>query len=161
MQTNSTVGAGERIIEEAGALAKLTIYVPQICLVDLLDSWATPATRRCATTWHASLRHTTSTTCSLVNFHHDRIHDTLQFLLLCFEFVFLCQLVLVEPVKRLLNSLLDLLFVVAFKLVLEFFLGKSVTHCEAVVLQTILCFNLRFVLLVLCTILLCFLHHAI
>merc|ERR1712217_487334 len=147
MQTNSTVGAGERIIEEAGALAKSTVYVPQMCLVDLLDSWATPATRCCAAAWQASLRHTTSTTCSLANLHHDRIHDTLQFLLFCFEFVFFCQLVFVEPVKRLLNGLLNLLFVVAFKLILQLFLRKSVTHCEAVVLQTILCFNLRFVLL--------------
>merc|ERR1740121_1197167 len=62
---------------------------------------------------------------------------------------------------RLLNGLLNLLFVITFKLVLKFFLGESVTHCKTVVLQTVLCFNLRFVLLVLCTILLCLLHHAI
>merc|ERR1712087_563116 len=152
---------GKELGKRQGQLQKQSVFVAQIRLVDLLDSWATSATRRCAAAWHASLRHTTSTTCSLVDLHHDRIHDTLQFFLLCLELVFLCKLVLVKPVKRVLNGLLNLLLIVTLKLVLKFFLGESVTHCEAVVFQAILCFNFGLVLLVLCAILLCLLHHPV
>merc|ERR1712188_25361 len=71
-------------------------------LVNLLDGWATAATgtwRSAAKVWHAATRHATVSSSSLVHLHHDGIHHALKLLLLCLEFVLLCQLVLVEPVK--------------------------------------------------------------
>merc|ERR1711939_461299 len=80
-------------------------------LVDLLDSWASAATTRSRTgAWHAT--HVAAATAgSLVHFHHDRIHDALEFLLLGLELILLSKLVLVQPVQGLLHSRLDLLLV--------------------------------------------------
>merc|ERR1712078_838512 len=82
-------------------------------LIHLLNCWAASSWRSTATeaaTWHSTFWHTT-TTCCLVDLHHDRIHDTLQFLLLCFELILLSQLVLVQPIQSLLNSFFDLVLV--------------------------------------------------
>merc|ERR1712136_516305 len=54
---------------------------------------------------------------------------------------------------------LYLLLVSTFELVLEFFFSEGVTHSEAVVLQTVLGFDLRLVGLILISVLLCLLHH--
>merc|ERR1719161_3336688 len=110
-------------------------------------------------TWHPS-RHATLSTCSLVHLHHDGVYNAFQLLLLGLELVFLSKLVFVEPVKRLLNSLLDLVLVIPFKLVFELLLLKGVAHCEAVVLESVLGFNLLLVGFVLCLELLCLSHHV-
>merc|ERR1719181_900163 len=77
--------------------------------VHLLDCWTSSAASCTAhvTTRHAAFRHTT-TACSLVDLHHDRVHNALELLLPCFKLVLLSKLVLVEPIECLLNSLLDL-----------------------------------------------------
>merc|ERR1712070_965983 len=76
--------------------------------VHFLDGWATTASSIAhVSTGHSTLRHS-PTACSLVYFHHDRIHNSLQLLLLRLEFIFLGQLVLVKPIKCLLHGLLDL-----------------------------------------------------
>ena len=69
-----------------------------------------PPTTTKATTWHATLWHPTSAS-SLVNFHHDRINDALQLLLLCFEFILFRKLVLVKPVQAVLDRRFDLFFI--------------------------------------------------
>merc|ERR1712078_848310 len=79
-------------------------------LIHLFNGWAASSWRSTATeaaTWHSTFWHTT-TTCCLVDLHHDRIHDTLQFLLLCSE------------------------------LILQFLLLESVPHGEAIIFQTVL-----------------------
>merc|ERR1719506_3219569 len=123
-------------------------------LIDLLDGWATTA-------GHTTLRHFTTATCSLVNLHHDWVHDTLKLLLLVFKLLLLCKLILVQPVESLLHGLLDFVLIVALELVLQLLLLQGVAHREAVVLQAILCLNLGLCLLVFGTIFLSFLHHAI
>merc|ERR1740117_40066 len=90
-------------------------------LIHFLDSWTagTPWSSAIhATTWHSTFRHATTASC-LVNLHHDWVHDTLKLLLLRLELILLSHLVLVEPVKCLLNCLLDLVLVVTLELLLE------------------------------------------
>merc|ERR1712166_258779 len=65
------------------------------------------------------------------------------------------------PLLSLLHTLLDLVLVVALKLVLEFFFLQRVPHREAVVLESVLRLNLPFVGLVFSLVLLCFRHHAV
>merc|ERR550525_1510458 len=129
-------------------------------LVHLLDGWASTSTStwRCASTRHATLW---STTCSLVDLHHDWVHDTLKLLLLSLELILLSQLVLVQPVQSLLHCRLDLLLVATLELVLELLLVQGVAHGEAIVLQAILGLDLLFVLLVLGAELLSLLHHTV
>merc|ERR1719191_1437618 len=126
-------------------------WPPSISLVDLLDSRAGAAARRAAA--HAAARHAAlghaAATCSLVDLHHDRVHDALELLLLCLELVLLGKLVLVKPVQALLDRLLDLLLVAVFELILELLLLEGVAHGEAVVLQAILGLDLCLVGLVL------------
>merc|ERR1739844_259474 len=132
--------------------------IPNSRLVDLLDRWTTSTTRCCTikpTTRHASLWHS-STPSSLIDFHHDWVHDSLQLLLLPFKFILLSQLVFVEPVERLLDCSLDLLFVPSLELLLELLLLQCVAHGEAIVLQAVFGFDLRSVGLVLRTELLSF-----
>jgi len=128
--------------------------------VHFLNGWATTTA-----SWHTALWHTTfwhsAASCSLVDLHHDRIHNAFELLLLRLKLILLGQLVLVEPIQRLLYSLLDLLLVITLKLLLELLLIQSVAHSETVVLQAILCLNLTLVLLILFTELLSLLHHAI
>merc|ERR1719253_128449 len=123
--------------------------------VNLLDSRATAATWHAAaasavetTSWHAALWHTTAPR-RLVDLHHDRVHDTLNFLLLRFELIFFGELVLVQPVKGILHRLLDLLLVTIFEFLFELLLVQRVTHGEAVVLQAILRLDFRPVHLIL------------
>merc|ERR1719263_2349537 len=131
--------------------------------VDLLDGWATGCTTCGGTThvWHAASRHAISTTSSLVDLHHDGIHNALKFLLLGLKFILLSQLVLVQPVKGFLDCLLNLVFVICLKFVLQLLLLQSVAHGEAVVLKTILGLNLRLVGIVFGAVLLCLLDHAV
>merc|ERR1719453_2531508 len=133
-------------------------------LIDLLDSWATCGTTTCGTThvWHAATRHTISTTTSgLVDLHHDWIDNALKFLLLGLEFILLSQLVLVQPVEAFLDCLLNLVFVICLKFVLQLLLLQRVAHGEAIVLKTILGFNLRLVGFIFSAVLLCLLDHAV
>merc|ERR1712072_1604550 len=103
-------------------------------LINLLHSWATTTScSRWGTSRHAprhTTRHATLTTCCLVNLHHDGVHDALQLFLLSLKLVLLCKLVLVKPIEGLLHSFLNLVLVVAFKLVFQLLLLKCVTHCE-------------------------------
>merc|ERR1719198_2088408 len=103
--------------------------------VDLFNGRPTAATAtRHAAPWHATARHVTPTS-RLVNFHHDRIHDTLDLLLLRLKFIFLGHLVLVEPIECILDSLLDIFLVSCFKLILQFLLLESITHGKAIVFK--------------------------
>merc|ERR1711976_1120725 len=120
--------------------------------VHFLHSWATAAT---------SIVSAKSTSSSLVDFHHDGIHNSLELLLPCLEFILFRQLILVEPIQCLLDSLLDLVLVITFELVLELLLLQSVALCEAVILQAVLSLDLGFVLLIFSAILFCLLHHAV
>merc|ERR1711953_924016 len=130
--------------------------------VHLLNCWATAAT---ASSWHTTAWHTTfwhvTSPCCLVHLHHDGIDHTFNLLLFRFKLIFFRQLVLVKPIKGLLHSCLDLLFVSTLKLVLQLVIRKRISHLEAIVLQAILRLNLRLVLLIFCPVLLCLLHHAI
>merc|ERR1719337_213072 len=120
--------------------------------VDFLHGRTTTASTRHSSTRHAPRHvwHTAfTTTCSLVDFHHDRVHYPFELLLLCFEFILLCQLVLVQPIQGVLHGFLDLVLVASF----EFFL-ECVAHREAIIFQTVLSFDLALVRLVLGTVLL-------
>merc|ERR1740117_1496014 len=132
--------------------------------INLFDCWATSAAWRGApitATRHATLRHATTATCSLVDFHHDWVHDTLNLLLLGLELILLGKLILVQPIQSLLNRLFNLIFVITLKFVLQFLLLQCVAHCETVVLQTILGLNFSFVLFILFAVLLCLIHHTV
>merc|ERR1712071_241106 len=109
---------------------------------------------------HASFGHASATASSLVYLHHDRIDYTFQFLLFALELVLLGELVLIEPIQRFLDSVLDLLLVPRLKLFLQFFLLEGVPHCEAIILQPVLGLDFRPVSFVLCPELLGLLHHA-
>merc|ERR1719203_1326761 len=112
------------------------------CSIHLLDSRATTGWG-CATPRHAAAHvwHVAAASRSLVHFHHDRVDDTLQLLLLRLEFVFLRQLVFVQPVKGLLHGLLNLLLVTLLELLLELLLIQRVAHREAVILQSVFCLS--------------------
>merc|ERR1712224_338452 len=117
-------------------------------LVDLLDSWATsPTTARSSATHvrHATTWHTALTTCCLVDLHHDRVHNSLKFLLFGLEFILLCQLILVQPVESFLDRLLDLVLIVCLKLVLQLLFLQSVAHRETIIFKAILCLDLGLV----------------
>merc|ERR1719396_336801 len=136
---------------------------PSSHLVNLLDRRATSTTWRCtieSATRHPSLWHPTPSG-SLVDLHHDRVHDSFQLLLLPLELVLLGQLILVQPIEGLLDCSFDLLLVPCLELLLELLLLQSVAHGEAVILQAILGLNLGPVGLVLCSELLSFRHHAV
>merc|ERR1719326_1968351 len=93
-------------------------------LVNLLHCWATSSCSRWGTSRHATrhaIRHATLTTCRLVDLHHDGIHYALQLLLLGLKLILLSKLVLVKPIEGLLHGLLNLVLVVAFKLVFKLF----------------------------------------
>merc|ERR1719152_358118 len=129
--------------------------------IHLLNCWATSVSTSTTietTAWHAALWHAT-TTCCLIDFHHDRVDHTLKFLLLGLEFILLRQLVLVQPIQSFLHSLFDLVLVISLELVFQLLFLQGVAHCEAIVLQSILCLNLRLVLLIFLAVLLCFLDH--
>merc|ERR1719386_581606 len=83
-------------------------------------------------------RHAAFTTCCLVHLHHDRVHNAFQLLLLGLELILFGELVLIKPIKSLLHSLLNLVLVVAFKLVFELFLLEGIPHGEAIVFKTVL-----------------------
>merc|ERR1719265_1352194 len=129
-------------------------------LVDLLDSWASAATRSRTGAWHAT-HVAAASTGSLVHFHHDGIHDALDLLLLGLELILLGKLVLVQPVQSLLHGSLDLLLVTSLELVGKLLLCEGVAHGEAVVLETVFGLDLATVLLILSTELLGLLNHAI
>merc|ERR1719253_1412715 len=127
--------------------------------IHLFNCWTATSTWRgiaIHTSRHATLGHPT-TTCSLVDFHHDWVHNSLQLFLLCLKLVLFSKLVLVQPIQGFLNCRLDLVFVIT----LELLLLQSVAHCEAVVLKTVLSLNLALVLFILITILLCLLNHTV
>merc|ERR1719223_2077029 len=128
-------------------------------LVNFLDSWAAAATTG-GTTEVTALRHATTTSC-LVDLHHDGVHHAFKLLLLGLELILLCELVLVQPVKCLLDCLLDLILIITLELVLELLLLQGVAHGKAVILQAILGLNFGLVGLILLTILLGLLDHAI
>merc|ERR550525_665647 len=112
------------------------------------------------TAWHPTFWHATTTTCSLIHLHHNRVYNAFQFLLLCFKFIFFSELILVKPIKGILHSLFNFFLVTTFKLLFELLLIESVAHCEAIVFQTIFCFDLLLVGFVLGSEFFCLLHHA-
>merc|ERR1711972_1227379 len=100
------------------------LHIPYPSSVDFFHCRTASATTRGRTTsetatQHATLWHITSTTCRLVYLHHDRVHDTLNLLLLCLKLVLLRKLVLVKPIERVLHRLFDLLLVTRLELILE------------------------------------------
>merc|ERR1712046_370711 len=113
--------------------------------VNFLNGWATATTgssSKIATTWHAAAHvRTGATTSGLVDFHHDWIHNTLKLLLLGLELILLSQLILVKPIKSVLDSLLNVVLVTSLELVLELLLLQCVAHGEAVILETVLGFD--------------------
>merc|ERR1712137_1392541 len=120
--------------------------------VDLLDCWATCT----ATTWHATTpRHTTlrhaTTTCSLVDLHHNWVDNALKLLLFGLELILLSQLVLVKPIEGLLHCLLDLLLVITLEFILELLLRERVAQAEAIIFKAILGLNLLLGRLILLT----------
>merc|ERR1719401_635400 len=121
--------------------------------------WRRPAAE--ATTGHAALWHATATAGCLIDLHHDRVYDALELFLLGLEFVLLGQLVLVEPVQRVLHGLFDLLLVATLEFVPELLLIQGVPHGEAVVLEAALGLDLHLVGLVLSPELFGLLHHAV
>merc|ERR1719375_324289 len=132
-------------------------------LVYLLNCGASAAA--CRVIVETSTRHATRsiwrTTCSLVDLHHDRVHNALEFFLLGLKLILLGELILIQPVKGFLNSLLNLVLVIALKLVLKLLLLEGVAHGEAIVFQAVLGLDLDFLCLVLGTVLLGLLHHAV
>merc|ERR1719375_2282723 len=132
-------------------------------LVYLLNCGASAAA--CCVIVKTSAGHATRsiwrTTCSLVDLHHDRVHNALEFFLLGLKLVLLGELILIKPVKGFLHSLLNLVLVVALELVFEFLLLEGVAHGEAVVFQTVLGLDLDFLCFVFGTVLLSFLYHAV
>merc|ERR1719229_1440486 len=130
-------------------------------LINFLHCWPSTTRRSGPSTRHTTFWHTSTTTCSLVDLHHDRVHNSFKFLLLCFKFVLFGKLVLIQPIQGLLDSAFYLLLVSRLKLVFEFFFIQCVAHREAIILQTVFRFDLRFVRFVLGTVLFCFLHHAV
>merc|ERR1719231_233828 len=131
--------------------------------VDLLHSGATAATASTSARHTARhVWHTTFTTSSgLVDLHHDRVHDSFELLLLSFELLLLCQLVLVEPVQCFLHGCFNLIFVTSFEFILELLLLKCVPHGKAIIFEAVLGFNLGLVRLVLSAVLLRLVHHAV
>merc|ERR1711869_12424 len=123
--------------------------------IDLLHCWATTSCSRWGTSRHTT-RHATLTTCCLVNLHHNRVYNAFKLFLLGLKLVLLGKLVLVKPIESLLHSFFNLVLVITFKLVFQFFLLERVPHCEAIVFKPVLCFNLGFVGLVFSLELLCF-----
>merc|ERR1712066_8053 len=79
------------------------------------------STRSTSTTRHAALRHAATTAGGLVDFHHNWVHNSLEFLLLGFKFIFLSKLILIEPIEGFLDCLFNLFFVSRFKLLFELF----------------------------------------
>merc|ERR1712032_119439 len=132
------------------------------CSVHLLDGGSARAgTSRgitAETSRHASSGHAATSSCCLVDLHHDRVDDALELLLLALELIFLSQLVLVKPVKSVLHCLFDFFLVTALELVLQFFLLQGVAHGEAVILEAVLCLDFRFVGLILCLEFFCLPH---
>merc|ERR1719497_120742 len=145
------------------AACRIGVSEKPSCSIDLLNGWAACASTRWSVAKtaarHAIPRHSFAPTPrGLIPLHHDRIYNTLHFLLLCLEFILLRELVLVEPVKRVLHSLFNFFFVAVFKFLLELFLIERVAHCETIVFQAILCFDFNFLLLVLGAVLFRLLH---
>merc|ERR1712187_365688 len=131
--------------------------------INLFNSGTTSTTGCCATETsarHSTFRHPT-TTCSLVDLHHDRINHTLELFLLRLEFIFLSELIFVKPIERVLHRLFNFVFVVTLEFVFQLLFLQRVPHGEAVILQTVFGFNLAFVLLVFSSVLLRFLYHTV
>merc|ERR1711948_195697 len=92
-----TVQATSTKADRCGLSALAKRSRPCSHLVDHLDCRATGTTRCRAvkpTTRHASLWHPT-TSSSLVDLHHDRVHDSFQLLLLPLKLVLLAHLIFV------------------------------------------------------------------
>merc|ERR1712110_357552 len=78
---------------------KFVLPTQQLCSIHFLNSRATSTTAWSIAkipTGHATLGHPT-TACSLVDLHHDWIHNTLKLLLLRLELIFFSHLILVKP----------------------------------------------------------------
>merc|ERR1719412_969484 len=92
---------------------KLGSWRKPSCSVYLLDCRAACAGTRWSVA-EAAARHATpghsfaTTTGGLIDLHHDRIYNTLDFLLPCLEFILLGELVLVEPIKCVLHRTVNL-----------------------------------------------------
>merc|ERR1711972_246176 len=148
----------------ARAYSILAAKVHSQNLVDLFHSWPTCTSRGGiaeATSWHPSFRHATTSTGSLVDLHHDGINHTFELFLSRLELIFLSELVFVKPVQSILDRFLDFVFVVAFKLIFQFFFVQGVAHGEAVVFQSILRFDFLSVRFIFGLVLLCLLHHSV
>merc|ERR1712028_162398 len=137
-------------------MGKLCHACNQKCdLVDLLDGWATATTATWRSTTTTKIGHTTATrhattvtTSGLIHLHHDGVHNAFNLLLFRFKLILLCKLIFVEPVKGILDSLLDGVLVTALELFLQLLLLQSVAHGETVVFQTVFRLNLALVLLI-------------
>merc|ERR1712187_1020344 len=139
LELPKTQAVGVYALEKYGFAHKQVPSHSLASLVDLLNGWATAATTTAwhTTAWHTTLWHTT-TTSSLVDLHHDRINDPLELLLLCLEFILFGHLVLVEPIQRVLDSLLNFFLVPSLELVLKLVVRQGVSHLEAIILQAVL-----------------------
>merc|ERR1711972_388427 len=135
------------LLRNMRATPKLTaVLTQQPCSINFLNCRSTCAAR--SRIVKSPTRHTTfghpATSCSLVHLHHNWVDNSLELFLLRLKFIFL-----------------DFVFVVTLELVLQLFFLQGVAHGEAVILQTVFGFNLTLILLIFCTVLLCFLHHAV
>ncbi|EYU41711.1 hypothetical protein MIMGU_mgv1a019254mg, partial [Erythranthe guttata] len=83
-----------------------------------------------------------------IHLSNNRVANTLKLLHLVIKLVCLSQLVPVEPLNGLLNSLLNLLPVITIQLRSNLFILDSVPHVVGVVLKSILRLNLLLVLFV-------------
>merc|ERR1712228_12545 len=120
----------------------------------LFHSWAgAVSSRGTIGAWHVIA--------TLVEFHHDGIHDTFEVLLFPFEFVLFSKLILIEPLKGLLDGFFNLLSVTGLKLVLELLIVQRVLHRKTKIFQTVPCFDLLPMMLILGFELFCFGHHLV
>merc|ERR1712038_1079707 len=136
------------------------MWLTSINLLDSGTTASTTTTKIATSTRHATLWHAT-TTGSLVHLHHDWIHDALNLFLLGFKLIFLRQLILVKPIKCILDRLLNFVLIITLKLVLQLLFLQGVSHGEAIILETVLCLNFRLVCLIFGAVLFGLLNHAI
>ncbi|KVI11971.1 Glutamate dehydrogenase, NAD-specific [Cynara cardunculus var. scolymus] len=103
--------------------------------------------------------HTPSTGTTLIHPRNNRIADPFQRLHLVLELIYLCQLIPIQPLDRLLHCILHLLLVLCRQLRAYVIIFDGVPHAIRVVLQRILRLHFLLMFFVLCLVFLRLLHH--
>ncbi|KAI5097192.1 hypothetical protein C0J45_12501, partial [Silurus meridionalis] len=104
-----------------------------------------------ASSWHASL----------VQLSDDGVADFLQFLQLMFKLLLFSQLVVLQQANGFVAPLNDFLLVLFTDFCFHVFIFNAVFHIKGVRLQRVLGCNLLSLEIVLCFVLICFLHHPL